>query len=104
MRRLVYRPAALDDLDAIFELIEPDSLVRARHFVDDIWAGCRKLSEYPQLGPARGDLGAGIRVLALRGRVVVAYRVRAEVIEVVRVFYGGQDYEAILQNEDRRPE
>ncbi len=36
---------------------------------------------------------------ALRPRVIIAYRILDDRIEVTRVFYGGQDYEAILRNE-----
>lgn len=99
MPRLVYRPAALSDLDAIYDAIEPDSASRAFDYVQDIRRRCRTLCDHPQLGPAREDLGTGIRVFPMRGRVVVAYRVRVDVIEITRVFYGGQDYEAIFRDE-----
>jgi plasmid stabilization system protein ParE len=35
----------------------------------------------------------------MRPGVVVVYRVASESVEVLRVFYGGQDYEAILRRE-----
>lgn len=97
--RLVYRPAARDDLDAIYDFIEPDSPARALSFVQEIRASCRHLLAHPQLGPARDDLGTGIRLYPLRGRVVVAYRAFADRIEVVRVFYGGQDYAALMRDD-----
>lgn len=98
--RLVYRPAARDDLDAIYDFIEPDSRTRALNFMQDILERCRYLLAHPQLGPAREDLGEGIRLYPLRGRVVVAYRAFADRIEIVRVFYGGQDYAALLRDSD----
>lgn len=33
-------------------------------------------------------------------RTVVAYRIKQDVIIVVRIFYGGADYEATLQDKD----
>ena len=36
MARLVYRPAALADLDAIYDFIEPDNPDRALGFVDPL--------------------------------------------------------------------
>ncbi len=100
MLRLVYRPAALADLDSIYDFIEPENPRRALSFVQDIRTRCRVLCTYPQFGVARYDLGRGIHIYPMRGRVVVAYRIALDAIEVTRVFYGGQDYEAILRDED----
>lgn len=100
MARLVYRPAALADLDAIYDFIEPDRPNRALRFVADIRDRCRVLTEHPHIGKSRDDLGPGIRILPMLGRVVVAYRIEPDAIEVTRVFYGGQDYEAILRDHE----
>jgi toxin ParE1/3/4 len=99
---LVYRPAALDDLDAIFDFICADNLSRAMSFVEDIRGQCRRLCTHPQLGPARPDIGVDIRIFPMRSRVVIAYRVMSEAIEITRVFYGGQDYEALRLSEEGR--
>jgi len=106
MLSLVYRHAALADLDAIYDYIEPDNPRRAASFVQDIRDRCRPLCVHPQLGRARDDLSSGIRILPTPGRVVVAYRITSAAIVVTRVFYGGQDYEAILRrnDDDRTPE
>jgi toxin ParE1/3/4 len=95
MLQLVYRPASLDDLDAIFDFIGGDSPSRAMTFVEDIRARCRTLCALPELGPSRPDIGVDIRIFPMRSRVVIAYRVRADVIEITRIFYGGQDYDAL---------
>ncbi|MGV6873406.1 type II toxin-antitoxin system RelE/ParE family toxin [Pseudochelatococcus sp. B33] len=98
MHRLVFRPAALSDLDAIFDYIEPDNPLRAASFVADIRTRCRLLCDHPMLGPARNDLGEGLRIYPMFRRIVVAYRFTGDAIVIVRVFSGGQDYEAILQD------
>jgi toxin ParE1/3/4 len=85
MVRLTYRPAALADLDAIYDFIEMDSPSRALDFVQDIRSRCRKLIAHPQIGPPRDDLGTGIRIYPMRGRIVV-YRLRLDAIEILRVF------------------
>ena len=99
MLNLVYRHAALADLDAIYAYIEPDNPRRAASFVQDIRDRCRALCAYPKLGRVRDDLGAGIRILPMLGRIVVAYRVTSSAILVTRVFSGGQDYEAVLRHD-----
>ncbi len=101
MRSLVYRRLALADLDAIHDYIEPDNPRRAASFVKEIRNRCRPLRVHPELGRPRDDLGHGIRILPMLGRVVVADRITPTAILITRVFYGGQDYEAILKrNED----
>jgi toxin ParE1/3/4 len=95
MLQLVYRPASLDDLDAIFDFIGADNPSRAMTFVEDIRTHCRTLCAHPELGPSRPDIGVDIRIFPMRSRVVIAYRVRAGVIEITRIFYGGQDYDAL---------
>jgi toxin ParE1/3/4 len=108
MLSLTYRHAALADLDAIYDYIEPDNPRRAASFVEDIRNRCRALCEHPKLGRARDDLSSGIRILPMLGRVVVAYRITPSAILVARIFYGGQDYEAILRrnetDDERTPE
>ena len=99
MLSLVYRHAALADLDAIYAYIESDNPRRAASFIQDIRNRCRVLCVHPKLGRARDDLSPGIRVLPMLGRIVVAYRVTQSDVMVTRVFSGGQDYEAILQRE-----
>lgn len=98
MLRLEYRPAALADLDAIYDFIAPENPRRALSFIEDIRSRCRMLCVHPQLGPAHEDLALGIRIYPMRGRVVVAYRIAPNAIQIVRVFYGGQEYAAIVSD------
>lgn len=99
MLSLVYRHAALADLDAIYDYIEPDNPIRAAGFIQDIRERCRGLRIHPELGRVRNDLGHGIRMLPMLGRIIVAYRITPTAILITRVFSGGQDYEAILQSD-----
>ncbi len=98
MNRLTYRPKALDDLDAIFDIVGSDYPQRGYDFVQAIRDRCRKNRLFtPELGPKRSDLGHGIRIYPIKAkRTVVVYRIGNDEIIVVRVFYGGADYEAIL--------
>lgn len=102
MSKLSYRPRALADLDFIYDIIAPDSPERAFAYVDDIRARCREtLLAHPLLGPSRPDLGDGVRIYPIGNkRVVVAYRVAGDEIVILRVFYGGADYAAIMHDGD----
>jgi plasmid stabilization system protein ParE len=58
------------------------------------------LVPHPYLGPARPDLRAEARMLTYRRRAVIIYSVHAETVVILRVFYGGADYAAIMQDDD----
>ncbi len=66
--------------------------------VDAIRAAVGGLRHIPQRGVPRDDLREGLRLLFFRRRTVIAYDIDRErhVVRVLRVFYGGQDYEALL--------
>ena len=95
-RALVYTLEARNDLDAIFDFIAADNPRRALTYIEEIEAACESLCTTPMMGVDRSDLRHGIRVLPLWGRIVIAYAVMPDRIDVLRVFSGGQDYEAIM--------
>ena len=64
-------------------------------FTDAIVAHCEELAGFPLRGPAREDLRPGLRTLAFRGRVTIAYAV----VAILGIFYGGADFEAVLSND-----
>jgi toxin ParE1/3/4 len=96
MPRLLFREAAVADLRAIHAFIAADDPPAARRVVQEIRTRCLLLADHLGAGPGRPDLGPGMRLLPLPGRVVVAYRV-TQAVEVVRIFYGGQDHETLLR-------
>ncbi len=93
---VVYRPDAKQDLDNIFRHIAVDSPERAFAFVNFIRDRCALLRVVPKLGPSRPDLGPGLRIYPIRRRVVVIYLIGDTAVEIVRVFYGGRNIEALL--------
>lgn len=94
--RLVYTPDALADLRSILRHIADDNPSAARTFVGTIEQRCRDLCQQPYLGRTREDLGIGLRIVPFRRRIVIAYRIEGNDLAILRVFYGGRDYEALL--------
>ena len=41
----------------------------------------------------------GLRITHYKKRAVIAFDVDADVVSIIGVFYGGQDYETILQDD-----
>lgn len=95
-RELVYTSAARADLEEIFWFIAVDNPPRARSYIAEIEQACRNLCETPFMGRERPDLRAGLYVFPLWRRIVIAYELPDNRVDVLRVFSGGQDYEAIM--------
>ena len=95
-KTLVYSAQALADLDEIFDFIAADNPARARSYIEEIQRTCRTLADAPLIGTARPDLQPGLRIMTFRRRVVIAYSVRDDQLEILRVFSGGRDYETIM--------
>jgi toxin ParE1/3/4 len=98
-RSLVYLPRAGEDLEGIYRFIAQDSPTRAFDFIEKIQQRCDLLRDYPEQGRARPDLRPGLRVIPYGRSVVITYRVTGDMIEVLRIFYGGQDYETIMSGD-----
>jgi len=97
-RRLLFRPHAEADLDAIRSFIAADSPRAAMRFVDSIETRCHSLLDFPGQGRSRNDLFPGLRVLPFGRSVVIGYRYSDVVVEVLRVWYGGQNYEDFFRS------
>lgn len=92
-RRVYFRPAAREDLLAIYRYIAGHSSgTVAAAYVGRVRAACQKLEFMPNRGQPRNDLGHGIRTLAFEGRATIAYRVDDVGVRIIRVFAAGLDY------------
>ena len=53
----------------------------------------------PHLGVRREDLRPGLHVFPLWRRIVIAYQLPENQVDVLRIFSAGQDYQAIMSGE-----
>jgi toxin ParE1/3/4 len=58
------------------------------------------LCDAPEQGRARPDLRQDLRIVPYGRSVVIAYQIVSNAVEIIRVFYGGQDYETIMSDGD----
>jgi toxin ParE1/3/4 len=90
VRLSVSRPAA-DDLANIAAYVATDSVERAAALIDRLERAFHQLLVMPTMGKRRDDLEPGIRTW-VEAPYVVAYRIDADVVRIVRVIHGRRDF------------
>jgi toxin ParE1/3/4 len=55
--------------------------------------------ELSRRGTVRDDVRPGLRITHYKKRTVIAFDVDSENVSIIGIFYGGQDYETILQDD-----
>lgn len=99
--QVVFAPEAEDQLAALYRYIATAaSPAIAQRYVDAIITYCEGLHLFPLRGTRRDDIRRGLRVTNHKGRTVIAFAVDGEQVSVIGVFYGGQDYTTVLQDEE----
>lgn len=99
-RNVVLSPEARDDLNGIYDWIaNARGPVVAKGYTDRIEDFCASLDMGAERGTARDDLRPGIRVVGFEGRVAIVFAVLEQTVEVLRISYGGRDWEAAFRSD-----
>lgn len=94
--KVVITKAAKADLIAIGNFIRPHNPARAATFIEELLDRCEGLADLPRAYPLIPRYEQwGIRRFVHRDYLIF-YRVHADLIEVIHVIHGAQDYEALL--------
>lgn len=89
--RLTWSAFALSDRDGIFTYIEAHNPAAAIAIDERIVAAARRLRDFPESG--RPGRVAGTRELVITGSPYVAsYQVTGEVVRILRVLHGAQQW------------
>lgn len=100
-RPIVWRASAQDDLLGLHDWIAGQAgLTIALNYTAAIEGHVAKLSAIPEWGPARPDLGPGIRTISYRRRTTIAYRILDDAVEIVRLAHGGRDLGRIFAEDN----
>ena len=95
---VVFSPEAEEQLVALYHYIaDAASPETAARYTEGIVDYCNSLQISPLRGTMRDDIRPGLRVTNYKKRTVIAYAVDADSVSVLGVFYGGRDYETILE-------
>jgi toxin ParE1/3/4 len=98
---VVFTPEAEEQLTELYGYIAAEASPEiAARFTDGIVTYCESLSTFPNRGNRRDDIRPGLRVTSYRKRVAIAFNVDEERVNIIGVFYGGQDYEGALLEEE----
>ena len=86
-----WSPQAFEDLERIFKRIQKDKPAAAHEVIQTTYDGCTALKSFPN----RGRIG---RIEGRRELVfpplpfIVVYQVKAEAVEISRVYHAAQDW------------
>jgi len=86
------------DLISIYEYVSAKSdSSRALAYFERIRDYCLMLNRFPQRGTSYDYVLQGVRVVGFERRVSIAFRIKGQTIEIVRVMYGGRNVEKHLK-------
>jgi|ERR1700691_3757721 toxin ParE1/3/4 len=98
---VVFSPEAEAQIVDLYSYIAVEASPEiAARFTDGIVTYCESLSTFPNRGDRREDIRPGLRVTNYRKRVAIAFNVEESRVNILGIFYGGQDYESVLSTEE----
>jgi toxin ParE1/3/4 len=99
--KVYFRPEAQADLFALYNYISQESgAERAGSYISRVEEVCMGLAAFPRRGTPRNDIVPGLRTIGFERRVTIAFRVLAEVVEIVTIAYAGRDFESSLRDQE----
>lgn len=99
--RLAFSPEAERQILSLYRYIANQaSPAIAQRFTDAIVGRCEGLTQFPLVGRLRQDIRPNLRVLPYRRRVMIAYSVNSDLVAILGIFYGGQDFETLLREDE----
>jgi len=97
---VVFTPEAQEQLAALYRYIAAAASPEiAERYTSAIVTYCEGLQNFPHRGTRRDDVRPGLRITNYKKRAVIAFDEDAGVVSIIGVFYGGQDYETVLQSD-----
>lgn len=97
---VVFAPEATEQLAALYVHISKAASPNvAANYTDAIVHTCEGLQNFPQRGTPRDDVRPGLRTTHHKKRTVIAYAIQTDRVIILGVFYGGQDFEQILDSD-----
>jgi len=97
-RRVIFTPEARLDLFGIYEWIASKaSLHVAISYIERLEVYCLGFDTASERGHRRDDVFPGLRIVGFERRVTIAFVVDENQVTILRLFYGGQNWEDKFQ-------
>ena len=98
-RRIVeFSEDANADLAALYDWIaDAASPAIAMGYIERLEAYCNKFDLGSERGHSRDDLRPGLRIVGFERRVTIAFTVETERVIILRLFYGGRNWDELVQ-------
>lgn len=92
---IILQPEAIAQLQDLEDYIAANaSPAIGQQYVEAIIGYCHELATFPQRGTMRDDVRPGLRTLSYRGRTVIVFVVGDGRVDILGIFYGGQNWES----------
>ena len=93
-----FAPEARDDLLSLYDWIsDAASPATALSYIERIETHCLGLRHLAERAHRRDDIRPGLRVLGFERRVTIAFSVDGHRVTILRLFYGGRNWEEVLK-------
>ena len=94
--KIIYSPAAVDDMDEIFSYISKDDVFAAENLLHKLDRSISGLSDFPEMGSVLSEdeyslVQRGYRFIVVNPYLVF-YRVMQENVIIHRILHGRRDY------------
>lgn len=94
--KVVYTPAAVDDMDEIFSYISQDNISAAENLLGKLDQQIKELSSFPNMGNVLSDdeytlVQRGYRFIVVHPYIVF-YRIISDAVVIYRILHGRRDY------------
>lgn len=98
--RVIFSPRAEAQLVKLHrDIAERASPAIGERYATAIYKYCLAFSTFPHRGIQRDDIWEGLRTVGYRRRATIAFEVVDDTVNILGVYYGGQDYETYLRDD-----
>ena len=91
-------PAAEADLISIGDWLSEHNPELALPYIRKLRDAASAIGEFPGAGAPRPHWGADVRI-RIMDRYIIAYRIRSERVEVLRIVHGSRDLDRLFSDE-----
>jgi toxin ParE1/3/4 len=100
-RPIIIAPDARDDLNSLYDWIAgAASPGVALGYIERIERHLSGFDVVAERGTRRDDIRPGLRIVGFERRVTIAFTVEPERVTILRVMYGGRDWETNLKGDE----